>query len=410
MRVDPSAVIERLRALDQRSGGRRVAWSAVWSGERPRLANDLAALPGVGVETDAAGNLWATLRGRRPETLVLGSHLDCVPDGGWLDGCLGVMVAAELLATAAHAGSPPCTLAVVDWADEEGSRFGHSLLGSSAAAGLLTSRDLAGLVDHEGIPIAAVLAEHGVNLQTVNDAGARLTWVGAYLELHIEQGPVLEAQGRSCAAVKGCGGARRMRLTFSGEAGHAGTVPMEHRRDPVRAAAEFIATALRRARDDGGLATVGELQARPGTPTAIATACHATLDVRHADVGALDRLEAAAVETAHAAAHDTGTTLGIEPLWSIDPIAFDSGLVADAIRHTDGRPALTSGALHDAAALARVGIPTAMVFVASRAGISHSRAEDTSDAALHTAITAFVALASSTMQRLEAGRLARSPG
>ena len=401
--IDPDAVLARLRALDERSGGRRVAWTPAWSQERERLASELRALPAVAVVTDPCGNLWATLDGEDPRTLVLGSHLDCVPGGGWLDGCLGVMVAAELLSAAARGGRPRCTLALVDWADEEGARFGRSLFGSAAATGQLSAAELAGLLDERETPIALALAEHGVKLQAIGTASPQIAAASAYLELHIEQGPVLEAQGRSCAAVAGCIGVRRSRLTFTGEAGHAGTVPMERRRDPVRAAAAVITAALDAARALDGLATVGELQARPGTATAVAVSCQASVDLRHRELAALQALEASVLEAAGAAAGETDTTLAIEPLFSIDPVEFDPTLVAAAVAHTGGLPALTSGALHDAASLARAGIPTAMVFAASRGGVSHSRAEDSSAEDLRQAISAFAALADSTVARLAPG-------
>src|SRR5262249_27471203 len=152
------------------------------------------ALP-VRVEVDEAGNLWAYLDGERPETVVVGSHLDSVPEGGWLDGALGVMAALEVLRAEAAAGTPPVTVALVDFADEEGARFGRSLFGSSAVAGTLDPNAVRDLTDHDGRRLVDVVAAHGVDLDRARESGSRLDGVHAYLELHIEQGPVLEREG-----------------------------------------------------------------------------------------------------------------------------------------------------------------------------------------------------------------------
>ncbi len=238
---DPLRAITALRALDADSGGRRIAWTADWERARAWLRGELAGIPGVQERTDEAGNLWARLPGRSPDTVVLGSHLDCVPNGGWLDGALGVVAALEALRTIAADPEPPDrSVALVDWADEEGARFGHSLLGSSAAAGLLDVPAVSALRDRDGIALPDVLAAHGVAVARMPDARASLDGVIAYLELHIEQGPVLERTGRPCAAVDGCLGVRRTLVTFTGEAGHAGATPMDGRRDPVQAAVAYV--------------------------------------------------------------------------------------------------------------------------------------------------------------------------
>ena len=162
---DPARVVADLRALDAHTGGpegsRRLAWTPEWLAARAMLRESLATLP-VEVDTDAAGNLWAVLRGARPEMLVVGSHLDSVPKGGWLDGALGVMSGLELLRALAAEGTPPVTVALVDWADEEGARFSRSLFGSAAAVGTLDIDILRGLTDSDGNELPEVLAEHGV--------------------------------------------------------------------------------------------------------------------------------------------------------------------------------------------------------------------------------------------------------
>ncbi len=391
---DALRVITALRALDADSGGRRVAWTADWERARAWLRGELSMIPGVEVRVDEAGNLWARLAGASPDTVVLGSHMDCVPEGGWLDGCLGVVGALEALRTIAARPQPADrTVALVDWADEEGARSGHSLLGSSAAAGLLDVRAVAELHDADGVPLRELLAAHGVSIERMPEAQAGLRGAIAYLELHIEQGPVLERSGRPCSAVDGCLGVRRTRVTFTGEAGHAGATPMDGRRDPVQAAVAFVPLMSAAATGAGGLATVGSLRAEPGTPTAIPERCVLTLDLRHRELGPLDGLAAEAAGLAEAAAQRVGCDAEVEPLWGIDPVRFDDALVSAALEATDGGQPLTSGPLHDAAAVARAGVPAAMIFVRSRGGVSHSRAEDSTEADLAVGLNAFWRLA-----------------
>jgi N-carbamoyl-L-amino-acid hydrolase len=384
--VDAPAVIRRLRELDERSGGRRVAWTDTWKRERETLWEELAAA-GLETERDPAGNLWARLPGASPDEVVVGSHLDCVPDGGWLDGCLGVMAGVEAILAASRAGAPARTLTLVDWADEEGARFGHSLLGSSAAAGLL---DVEAAGRLEGLREA--LAAHDVVLEDMPQASARLGRAKAYVELHIEQGPVLEAEGRPACAVQGCMGVRRTEFLVTGRAGHAGATPMDLRRDPLVAAARAVGELRDEAVRAGGLATVGSLHPEPPTPTAIPARVRWVTDIRHTDLAGLDALQTRAELIAEAAARAEGCTLGSAPVWSIDPLPFDAALVARAAELTGGGRPLTSGPLHDAAAVCRAGIPTVMLFVRSRGGVSHSREEDTADGDLLAGIEAFGAL------------------
>jgi N-carbamoyl-L-amino-acid hydrolase len=381
--IDARAVIERLRELDARSGGRRVAWTQTWREERERLIGWLAAeAPGAEMTRDPAGNLWWRLPGESDETVIVGSHIDCVPDGGWLDGCLGVLAGAAILAGPKR---PRRTLALVDWADEEGARFGHSLLGSSAACGLLDV-EAAGQLDG----LREALAENGVDLERMPEASAQLRGAVAYAELHIEQGPVLDDARRATAAVAGCRGVRRPALTYHGRAAPPGATPMVLRQDPLQAAAAFALGIRGAAEDAGGLATIGDLHTEPPTPTAIPAAVRLTLDLRHRELDTLLALEAAAHELAGNAARTDGCTVEHATLWAIDPIRFDAALVARATELA-GQP-LTSGPLHDAAAVARAGIPTVMLFVRTRGGVSHSREEDARDEDLAAGIDALATL------------------
>ena len=202
-------------------GAQRLAWGPVWRDAREWFKGKVAEL-GLRVDTDSAGNNWVTLPGASPKTVIVGSHLDSVPNGGWLDGSLGVIAALEALRM--YAGTtPPVTLALVDWADEEGARFGRSLLGSAAAAGSLKIEDVRELKDRQGTRLVDALAENGVALDRMLDAHGELKRIDAraYLELHIEQGPVLEAMQKATGVVLGTFGVERHMIRFTGQIGRA---------------------------------------------------------------------------------------------------------------------------------------------------------------------------------------------
>jgi N-carbamoyl-L-amino-acid hydrolase len=397
--VDAERVIADLRELARRTAGpegaRRVCWTAEWALARDFLRELLATLP-VEVSTDQAGNLWAVRRGRRPDTVAVGSHLDSVPSGGWLDGALGVMAGVEVLRVHAEA-TPECSLALVDWADEEGARFGRSLLGSSAFAGTLDAEAARQLVDGEGVALADALAEHGVSLDEMARAGeGRRDSICAYAELHIEQGPVLEAAGLPCGAVLGTVGVERHRVTFRGRAAHAGSTPMEVRRDAGVAAARTMAGLGEVARAAGGVCTAGRVQLDPGIATAVAGRAELLVDQRHLDPEALAEMLSGARELWNRSAESEGCAVEAERVWAIEPIPFDERLVAAAraaCRDVAGSDrALPSGALHDASELARI-VPAAMIFSSSTGGISHAPEEDTPEPDLRRAIEAFGLLA-----------------
>ena len=385
--IDAARAIADLRQLDRRTGGpggaRRLAWGEEWRQARELLTELLSEI-GLAPERDPAGNLWARLEGERSEpALALGSHLDSVPAGGWLDGALGVIAGVGVLRAWSQSGErPPRDLVLVDWADEEGARFGHSLLGSSAAAGSLDLDAVRELRDHDGTPIAEVLAANGVELKRMPEAAERRRGIGAYLELHIEQGPVLESESLPIAAVSGCVGIERRRFAFRGQASHAGTTPMDARRDAGLAAAEAALAVERLAREGGGVGTTGELVLRPGIVTAVAGEAELSVDLRHPDPGELRRIHEEARGAASAAAGARGCEFDDRPVWRIDPTPFDPALVdtaREACREVAGSDrVLTSGALHDAAEMARV-LPTAMIFCASARGLSHAPEEDSSE-------------------------------
>lgn len=407
--MDPRSarVIADLRELaalttDER-GAQRVAWGPVWRKTRAWFTQKLVDEIGVRPELDGAANLWATLPGRSPRSLVIGSHLDSVPGGGWLDGCLGVLAGLEVLRGVKAAGVPPVTVRVVDWADEEGARFGRSLAGSSASAGTLDPQaELAHLVDRQGTKLPDALAENGVTLDGMRTAHAYFQALdpAAYLELHIEQGPVLEELQEPVGVVLGTMGVERHMLRFVGQAAHSGAAPIHLRKDAFLAAAEFaIACRDISTRHSGPeprtrvVATCGVVKVEPNFVTAVPGATEISIDMRALDAKVLASMyaEARAASEHAAAAHHVEVRW--TRIWDIPPRLFDPTLldfVRASVREVTGRaPELPSGPLHDAAEMVPH-VPTAMIFAQSSPGVSHTRIEDTPEPALDASIQAFL--------------------
>jgi allantoate deiminase len=404
--VDAARAVSELQELRRQTGtedgAQRVAWTDTWITAREWLRSELDGIDGVTVETDQAGNTWATLPGDRDEFLIIGGHIDSVPDGGWLDGALNVVGGLEVLR--ALAGEPrPYTVKLVDWADEEGARFGRSLFGSSAAAGSLDPDSVRGLTDRDGTALPDALAAHGVDLDRALEASERLDGALAYLELHIEQGPVLEQMDIPLGVVLGTFGVQRHRVTFTGAHAHAGATPMHLRRDAFLAAAR-TALAWRddaAARDDVR-ATTGIVKVSPGIVTAFNGTCELSLDQRALDANVLAEMLAAAKAASERIAAEEGCSVRWEQVWEIEPIPFDAGLidladeVVQEVAGTSHR--LPSGPLHDAAEMARV-IPTVMLFVKSLGGVSHTKEEDTPLEDLELSVRALHELARRTLAR-----------
>jgi hydantoinase/carbamoylase family amidase len=404
--LDPARALADLRALRELTeddrGAQRVAWTGTWARAREWLLERLAELP-LDVDRDEAGNLWAVLRGARAETVVLGSHIDSVPDGGWLDGALGVLAGLEVVRAIAARGEPPVTVALVDWADEEGARFGRSLLGSGLATGMAEPHAVAGVSDRDGTRLVDALAAHGVDLEAAPGARARLEPAVAYLELHIEQGPVLEREGLSVGVVTGTAGVERHAVRIRGQAVQGGGFPMDARRDALVAAARLVLAVRDAARDDRSRATVGTIAVRPAIPTAVPGECELVVDQRHPDARELAAMLSAVHDAAARIAVAEDVEIDFERVWAIEPVAFDAALVEladEAAREVTGASArLFSGARHDAAAVARAGVPAAMLFVQSTGGISHAREEDTAPEHLEAAIRTLARLTDRVIQR-----------
>ena len=391
------------------NGAQRVAFTPKWVATRAWLRKKLEALPAE-VHTDAAGNLWTTLRGESDRALLIGGHMDSVPNGGWLDGCLNVLAGVEILRriSAQYNGKPPVTVRLVDWADEEGARFGKSLFGSSACSGNLNMDEARGLKDKDGIPLPDALKEVGIDFERVKDSGKELRNAAAYLELHIEQGPVLLDLDLPLGAVLGTFGVERHAITFHGQAAHSGSTPMNRRKDAFLAAAKMSPEIYRIAeRSNGGVCTIGSCTTQPGIVTSVVADCRITLDQRHLDAPALARMLHEARDASERFAREGQVRVSWERLWQIEPVLFQPDLVqlcADAIADTCGKPhRMPSGPLHDAAEVARAGVPTVMMFVQSLHGISHNKIEDTSEEHLELCVTAFDKLADMAIEWVERG-------
>jgi len=396
-------VIADLRELAARTstpdGAQRLAWGPVWRDARAWFAGKAAEI-GLRVETDAAGNNWMTRPGASAKTIIIGSHLDSVPNGGWLDGCLGMMAALEAMRVHA-AAAPPVTLKVVDWADEEGARFGRSLLGSAAAAGSLKIDEVRTLRDRQGTQLVDALAENGVSLERMLDAHAHLKAIDAraYLELHIEQGPVLESMRKPTGVVLGTFGVERYMIRFTGQAAHSGSTPIPMRRDAFLAAAqtalECRAIGLRHStpRPGGGVVcTVGVVNVEPKIVTAVPGVCEISLDQR--------ALDASVLAAMHRDARENRVDVTWTRIWNIEPRPFDQTLIRlceEAVREETGEaPRLPSGPLHDAAEMVPH-MPVVMMFASSSNGLSHCKEEDTPEAHLETTVRAFLRLVDKTI-------------
>jgi len=280
------AELKELRALTgDENGAQRVAFTPVWVKTRAWLQSKLAELPAER-HVDAAGNLWTTLRGESDKCLLIGGHMDSVPNGGWLDGCLNVVAGVEILRrlNSQYHGRPPVTVRLVDWADEEGARFGKSLFGSSACSGNLDMDEARGLVDKQGIKLPDALKNVGIDFERVKDSGKELKNAAAYLELHIEQGPVLLDLDLPLGAVLGTFGVERHAITFHGQAAHSGSTPMNRRKDAFLAAARMSQEIYKIAERSGnGVCTIGSCTTKPGIVTSVVEECRITLDQRHLD-------------------------------------------------------------------------------------------------------------------------------
>src|SRR5271154_5959147 len=345
------AELKELRALTgDENGAQRVAFTPAWIAARNWLKKKLSELP-VEIYADAAGNLWATLRGESEKSLLIGGHIDSVPNGGWLDGCLNIVAGVEILRRihSQYSGKPPITIRLVDWADEEGARFGKSLFGSSACSGNLNLDEARGLKDKNGISLPNALKEVGIDFEHVKDSGRELKNAAAYLELHIEQGPVLLDLDLPLGAVLGTFGVERHAIIFRGQAAHSGSTPMNRRKDAFLAAGKMSQEIYAIAGRHGGVCTIGSCITKPGIVTSVGEECRITLDQRHLDAPALARVLREAKEASEKFAREGNVQVAWDRLWQIEPVLFNPQLIDfcdEAINETCGqRYRLPSGPL-----------------------------------------------------------------
>jgi hydantoinase/carbamoylase family amidase len=410
-KLDPKRTITELKELrsltGDENGAQRVAFTPTWAKARQWLRAKLEGVPAE-VHNDAAGNLWATLPGESEKALLIGGHIDSVPNGGWLDGCLNTMAGVEILRriSAQYKDKPPVTVRLVDWADEEGARFGKSLFGSSACSGNLDMEEARALTDKDGVALPDAIKEHGIDFDKVKDSGKERKNAAAYIELHIEQGPVLLDLNLPLGTVLGTFGVERHAINFHGQAAHSGSTPMNRRRDAFLAAARLSPEIYEIAKRSGhGVCTIGSCTTKPGIVTSVVEDCRITLDQRHLDASALARMFSEAKAASEKYAKEGNVSVNWERIWQIEPILFDDNLLRfcdEAISETGAKPhRMPSGPLHDAAEVARSGIPTVMMFVQSLHGISHNKIEDTKEEHLEMCVTAFDKLADRAMAWIE---------
>jgi beta-ureidopropionase / N-carbamoyl-L-amino-acid hydrolase len=401
------AELKELRTLTgDDNGAQRVAWTDTWLKARDWFKSKLEGLP-VTLEPDSAGNNWVTLKGESDKTLLIGGHLDSVPNGGWLDGCLNVMAGLEIVRriAAEYNGKPPVTVRLVDWADEEGARFGRSLLGSSAFSGTLDIAFERDRKDKDGIRLEDALKRCGVNMENMLNAQHEQKNAAAYLELHIEQGPVLLDMDLPLGVVLGTFGVERNAIKFTGQAAHSGSTPMNKRRDAFLAAGKIAQEIYNITDRNGGVCTIGSCITKPGIVTSVVAECDITLDQRHLDANALATMWQEAQTASERFAKEGNVSVQTSNIWRIHPILFNDALIEmcdEAIQETVGKShRLPSGPLHDAAEVARAGIPTIMMFTQSLHGISHNKIEDTKEEHLEQAVVAFDKLATKVMKWIE---------
>jgi N-carbamoyl-L-amino-acid hydrolase len=410
--LQPHRTVEDLRELQEltgdENGAQRVAWTDTWERAREWLRGKVAET-GAEETVDAAGNQWFTLGGASDRTVLIGGHIDSVPNGGWLDGALNVMAGVEVLRRLAADGEPAVTVRLVNWADEEGARFGRSLFGSSAAAGSMADQnELRARTDANGIALPDALSEHDVDLDSALDAKSELEGAAAYLELHIEQGPVLESMGLPLGVVLGTFGVERHQVTFRGQAAHAGSTPMDKRRDALAGAArlELEIREIAKRTGEGAVCTMGGVVTKPGIVTSVVETAECLLDQRHLDGAKLAAMLDDAKSASQRFAQEESIDVEWERIWNIEPILFDEALIEladESIKDVTGTShRLPSGPLHDAAEVARAGIPTVMLFVQSLRGLSHTKLEDTKEEHLELSVQALDRLADRTIERVAA--------
>lgn len=358
----------------------RLALSDEDAAVRAWLTAQCEALGGV-VTLDPMGSLFARFEGVDPgiPPIAMGSHLDTQPTGGKFDGVLGVLSALEVVRTLREADRRTRhALMLVNWTNEEGARFAPAMLASGVFARAFAQEDALAAADAEGVTLGAELARHGWALE------AKAPAMGAYFELHIEQGPVLEQVAVQIGVVTGVQGIVWLDVTVRGASRHAGTTPMAARQDPVQAAASMAMAVDRLGRADAkARSTIGQMHSALGARNTVADWVRFSVDLRHPEADRLAAMEGELCRMLLGLAAEAGCTVKVESVWRSAPVAFDAACLA-AVRGAAASLGLSqvdivSGAGHDAVYVSRV-VPTAMIFVPCKGGISHHPAEATTPA------------------------------
>ncbi|HTX26138.1 MAG TPA: allantoate amidohydrolase [Streptosporangiaceae bacterium] len=364
---------------DQSTGGyRRYSWTPADAQCRAWFTRE-AEKRGLTVQPDANGNLWAWWGERRPGAVATGSHLDSVPDGGGFDGALGVasaLAAVDLLHEAAF--YPERSVVLVMFTEEEGARFGVPCLGSRLLTGAVDPQAARELTDDKGVTLAEAMTLAGLDPALTGPDPSLLDGLGAFVELHVEQGRALEPMGHAIGIGEGIWPHGRWRLDFAGRADHAGTARLADRKDPMLAYAGTVLAAREAAAGNGALATFGKVMAEPGGSNAVCSAVRAWLDARAPDEATLAETVTTVRSASERCSEAQGVTLSVRQESYTPLVRFDEGLrdrIAGVLAAA-GMPApvLPTGAGHDAGVLA-ARLPTAMLFVRNPTGVSHSPAE-----------------------------------
>lgn len=365
---------------DERGGWSRIGFGAASAELRAWFSSTAA---GIGLETvpDRNGNLWAWWGDPGPGAVVTGSHLDSVPGGGRLDGPLGVVSALVAVGRLRAAGFRPAKpIAVVVFAEEEGSQFGLACLGSRLLTGAVDPDRALALMDSAGVSFGDAARLAGLEPAAIGRDDVALSRIGQFVELHVEQGRGLVDLDAPVGLATGILAHGRWRLTITGRGDHAGSTRMTDRADPVVAAARIVLAVEEAALAvDGGRATVGRFEAVPGGTNVIASRVDLSLDVRAADGHTVRALVSGVEEAGALAASRNGCSFGIEQVSWSDEVVFDAALRDELDEVLGGVPALPTGAGHDAGVLAAQ-VPTAMLFVRNPTGVSHAPEETASDA------------------------------
>ncbi len=408
LNIGSKRVVANLRELakltSDENGAQRVAWTPTWEKARQWFitkAKDLGALTDI----DTAGNIWITIEGESSESISLGSHLDSVPNGGWLDGALGIVVGLEVIRRYKENNiKPKKTIQIINWADEEGARFGRSCFGSAASTGSLDISEMIGRTDYNGIKFEDAVSEYDIDLNRVNEAVNYFNNrnIKSYLELHIEQGPVLEKNNKDVSCVYGAAGVKRHYFDFIGQSSHAGSFPTEMRQDAFLAAAESSLKFREIALKYNAVCTVGQVFINPNVSTISPGKCTISLDQRSIDQDDLDNMFKDAEESAKNIAMKNNLQVQIRKMHETPVQLFDDELIEickEAVfEETGERTNMYSGPLHDAVEVSKI-VPTVMMFVMSEYGLSHTKEENTPDEKLEKGIRSFLRLVDKVLNK-----------